>query len=160
MTEYFLGLIAFAFVGAVIISLTPTGNSKRYVRLLCGLCSVCCIAFPIFELVDINEGYIDEIINAFTTDDAIKNADEIYNDSLNSATVKNAEELLKNDIIKETSTKYGDIDVKINLGKTGDEFYIDNITVYLYGAGYFADPKKISEVCRERFGKECIVIYK
>ena len=50
--------------------------------------------------------------------------------------------------------------MKINLGKTGDEFYIDNITVYLYGAGYFADPKKISEVCRERFGKECIVIYK
>ena len=160
MIEYFLGLIVFAFVGAVIISLVPAGNSKRYVRLICGLCSVCCIAFPIFELVDINGGYIDEIISAFTTDDAIKNADEIYNNSLNSATVENAEDSLKNDIIKGTSIKYNDVDVKIKLEKNGDEFYIDGIIVYLYGSGYTADPKRIYDVCRDRLGRECTIIYK
>ena len=51
MSEYFLGLITFAFVGAIIFSLVPSGIGKRYVRLLCGLCSVGCIAFPIFDLI-------------------------------------------------------------------------------------------------------------
>ena len=63
MNEYFLGLIAFAFVGAIILSVVPEGMSKKYVRLLCGLCSICCIAFPIFELVG-SGGMLAENISA------------------------------------------------------------------------------------------------
>ena len=161
MTKYFLGLIVFAFVGAVIFSLVPEGTSKRYVRLLCGLCSIGCIAFPIFELINGEKIELDEITALFDTSVSIdENTVEIYKDSLNSATLKNAEEALKNDIIQAVSAKYDDIDVKILLNKSSDEIYIDKINVFIYPSGYSIDPDAVKKVCRGRLGKECNIIYK
>jgi hypothetical protein len=160
MTEYFLGLIAFAFFGAVIFSLAPDGISKRYIRLLCGLCSIGCIAFPIFNLIGDGEeiGNISELFEA--SFEVNENSVEIYNNSINNATVKNAEEELKNDIIKATSAKYNDIGVKIILAQNSDEFYIDRVVVYIYPSGYDLEPKRISEICRGKLGIACDIIYK
>ena len=160
MNEYFLGLIVFAFVGAIVLSLVPSGAGRGYVKLLCGLCSVCCIAFPIFELVELGGNEFDYIVNMFDSEEAIKNADEIYNKALNTATVENAENSLKNDIIKGVSAKYDDIDVKIILSEAGDEFYISDIVVYLYSGAYTVNPKSIREICVSKLGKECKIIYK
>lgn len=161
MTEYFLGLIVFAFVGSVILSLVPAGTSKRYVRLLCGLCSVGCIVFPIFELASGNSGDISDLVEIFEPYDEYDKASvEIYNSALNRATLNNAEEALKNDIIKELSAKYGDIDVKIDIKENNDGFYIDKVLVFIHPAGYSLDPDRIAEVCRKRLGKKCDIIYK
>lgn len=161
MTEYFLGLIVFAFVGAVIFSLAPQGASKGYVRLLCGLCSVGCIAFPVFELIaDGGENFF-EISELFETKEITsENSVEIYNDALNFATVKNAEASLKSDIIKELSAKYEDVDVKIELNDNSDEIYIKRIVVYIYPSGYASDPKKIKKLCQNKLGMSCDIVYK
>ena len=161
MTEYFLGLIAFAFVGAIIFSLVPDGKSKRYVRLLCGLCSIGCIAFPIFELMDSGGEKIESLSSLFTMSDKIdENCVEIYNNSINDATIKIAEENLKNAIIKGTSASLDDIDIKILVERNSDEFYIDRIIAYIYPSGYDLDPKKIDKICRNELGKECSIVYK
>ena len=161
MSEYFLGLITLAFVGAIIFSLAPSGTSKGYVRLLCGLCSVGCIAFPVFELISGGGGNLADLTALFEADVEVDSGIvEIYNNSLNNATLKNAEEALKNDIIKEISAKYDDADVKIELGKSGDEFYINKIFVYLYPAAYSADPRVIEDMCESRFEAECVIVYK
>ena len=161
MTEYFLGLIVFAFVGAIIFSLVPDGKSKRYVRLLCGLCSIGCIAFPIFELMDSGGEKIESLSSLFIMSDKIdENCVEIYNNSINDATIKIAEENLKNAIIKGTSASLDDIDIKILVERNSDEFYIDRIIAYIYPSGYDLDPKKIDKICRNELGKECSIIYK
>lgn len=163
MTEYFLGLIALAFFGAVIFSLVPDGISKRYVRLLCGFCSIGCIAFPIFNLIGSGEGMENlKNIEALFAPSAVidENSVEIYNNSINNATVKNAEESVKCDIIKATSASIDDIDVKIILGKNSDEFYINRVIVYVYPSGYSIEPKQVDKVCRERLGVGCDFIYK
>jgi hypothetical protein len=161
MKEYFLGLIVFAFVGAIMLSLAPDGKSKKYVRLLCGLCSIGCIAFPIFELVNNGGDEIKNISELFETAiEADEKSVEIYNDYVNYTTLKSTEEILKNDIIKGTLTKFDDIDIEISLGKNSGEFYIDEVTVYLYRSGYALDPKKIGEICQKRLGEECKIVYK
>ena len=58
MNEYFITVIAVAFVGGIVISLVPNGNTVKYVRLLCGLCVVCSIAFP---LVSFFGGEFDKV---------------------------------------------------------------------------------------------------
>ena len=161
MSEYFLGLITFAFVGAIIFSLVPSGIGKRYVRLLCGLCSVGCIAFPIFDLISGGSNDFSRISALFEPYNEIDSGIvEIYNYSLNEVTLKNAEESLKNDIIEEVSAKYDDIDVKIELCENGDDFYINKIFVYLYPSAYGLDPKKIENLCVSRFEAECVIVYK
>ena len=161
MKEYFLGLIVFAFVGAIMLSLAPDGKSKKYVRLLCGLCSIGCIAFPIFELVNSGGDEIKNISELFETAiEADEKSVEIYNDYVNYTTLKSTEEILKNNIIKGTLTKFDDIDIEISLGKNSGEFYIDEVVVYLYRSGYALDPKKIGEICQKRLGEECKIVYK
>ena len=161
MSEYFLGLIAFSFFGAVVFSLVPEGNSKRYVRLLCGLCSIGCIAFPIFNLFSDRDVELYEISALFEASTKIEeNVAEIYNSSLNEAAIENAEEILKNDIIQGTLAKYDDLDVKIFIEKNGDDFYIDRVSVFIYPSGYSIDPDKIINICKNSLGKECNIIYK
>ena len=162
MSEYFLGLILFAFVGSVIFSFVPPGASKRYVRLLCGLCSVGCIVFPLFELVvDTDKGYFKDLTQIFEASGELgENAVEIYNNSINNVTLENAEETLKNDIIKAFSIKYDAVEVAIVLDKNSDEFYIKRIMVYLYPSGYGADPQKIRDICKSTLGVTCDIIYK
>lgn len=161
MTEYFLGLIAFAFVGAIIFSLAPDGKSKKYVRLLCGLCSIGCIAFPIFELINSGGEEVEGIASLFEASGKIEeNSVEIYNNYLNYATVENAEKNLKDEVISRTSANTEDIDVKILISENSGEYYIDDVVVYLYRSGYDLDPKIIDEICQNRLSKGCTIIYK
>lgn len=161
MVEYFLGLIVFAFVGSVILSLVPAGTSKRYVRLLCGLCSVGCIAFPIFELAGDNNGDISGLVEIFEPYDELEGAaDEIYNNALNCVTLNNAEDMLEGDIIKELLAKPGDIDVRIDVKEKDNGFYIDKVLIFIYPSGYFLNPDKINSICQKRLGENCDIIYK
>lgn len=160
MTEYFLGLIIFAFVGSVIFSLVPSGIGKRYVRLLCGLCSIGCIAFPLLKLVggEVELDGISAIFEPISTIDC--NTVEIYKDSINNATIEIAEQSLKNDIIREASAKSDDIDVIISIGENSDKFYIDTVSVIIYPSGYHLNPDKIDAVCRDKLDKGAEFIYK
>ena len=161
MTEYFLGLIAFSFVGAAVFSLVPSGGAKRYVRLLFGLCAVGCIAFPLFEIANGLSGEINDLTALFEFNtDISDNSVEIYNNFLNEAGVKNAENSLKSELMKELSAKYDDIDVKISVGKNGEEFYIIGVTVFLYPSGYHLEPKRIKSFCENRLLAECSIVYK
>jgi hypothetical protein len=161
MAEYFLGLIAFAFFGSVILSLLPEGFSKKYARLLCGLCAIVCVAFPLFEVAGNIKNDFKDIASFFEPSAEIEqNAVEIYNNSINTATLKNVEESLKNDILKGNSVSADGVDVRIVLNNNGDEFYIKEVRAYIYPSGYALDPKKINEICKNKLGTECNIIYK
>ena len=161
MTKYFLGLIVIAFVGSAVMSLSPKGTSRAYLKLLCGLCSIGCIAIPLISAFGGGGFMIDEFISAFDGENASEDAMlEIYNSAIEGAAIENAEETLKNEIIKELSTKSDALDVKIITDKSGDDFYIKKITVTLYPSGYALDPRAISDICRSRLGAECDFVYK
>lgn len=160
MSGYFLGLIIFAFVGAIILSLVPAGASKKQVRFLCGLCSIGCIAFPLFQIAGDGIDF-DGISSIFEASSSIdENAVEIYKSYLNEATIKNVEETLKNDIIQGNSAKLDDIDVNIIVDKNSDEYYISEVVVYIYPSGYGIDPNKIEALCQERLGHKATIVYK
>ena len=161
MSEYFLGLIIFAFSGSVLLSLAPQGISKKYLRLLCGLCSVGCIVFPLFNFFGSGGIDAEELVAVFDVqDDVSENNVEIYNNSLNDASLKNAEETLKSSIIKELSVKYEDFDLEIVVNKSSEDFYIEKIRVLIYPSGYSVDPKKIGGICKRALDAPCEFIYR
>ena len=161
MSGYFLGLIIVSFVSAAVMSLTPQGVSKSYIRLLCGLCGVICVVLPVFSLFGDGEELAKSISDAFEVSGEIdENNVEIYNNSLNFAAVKNAEENLKSSIIAKKIAKYNDFDININIEEKSDGFYIDNIFVTLYPSGYSADPDEIEKICYSYFEVPVEFIYK
>ena len=56
MKEYFISIIAIALVGSLIISMLPSSSNAKYLRLICGLCAIGCIVFP---LINADEMMID-----------------------------------------------------------------------------------------------------
>lgn len=161
MREYFLGLIAFAFFGAVILSLAPSGTPRRYLRLLCGLCSIGCIALPIFDIAS-GEGVSAESFAAiFDADREIDGANvEIYNLAINSASVDNAELALKERISAELDSDYDAIDVEISLAESTAGAYIERIWIYIYPSGIALDPARIESTVGEVFDAPCEFVYR
>ena len=161
MREYFLGLIAFAFFGAVILSLAPSGSPRRYLRLLCGLCSIGCIALPIFDLAS-GEGISAESLTAiFAADREIDESSvEIYNSAINSASVENAELALRERISAELDSDYDAVDVKIALAESGDGAGVEKIWIYIYPSGIALDPARIEAVVGEVFCAPCEFVYR
>lgn len=159
MKEYFITVIAVALVGGVIISLVPRGASVKYVRLLCGLCTVGCIAFPVMSFVkgDFN---IDELTSLLDYESQEgEYYEEIYNSKINEAEIKNAEATLKSEIIKETSIGNDAFDIKIVTDKNSDEIFISNVEVTICSAGVSIDPRKIEACVYERLGCGCTFFY-
>jgi hypothetical protein len=120
-----------------------------------------CVAFPLFEVAGNIKNDFKDIASFFEPSAEIEqNAVEIYNNSINTAMLKNVEESLKNDILKGNSVSADGVDVRIILNNNGDEFYIKEVRAYIYPSGYALDPKKINEICKNKLGTECNIIYK
>ena len=159
MKEYFITIMAVALAGGMILSLMPRGSSARYVRLLCGLCTVGCVAFPIVGFFD---GELDRegILSIFDYEEREREYyEEIYNNNLNNSEIENAEKTLKSEIIKEFSAKNGDIDVRIITKEKSGEFFIENVEVTIYPSGLTLDPKRIEGYVQKRLGCPCEFFY-
>ena len=64
MKEYFISVIAISLVGSMIIALAPGCGLSKNIKLLCALCMVACIVFPLGTLFD-NSFNMADIEKAF-----------------------------------------------------------------------------------------------
>ncbi len=159
MKEYFITIMAVALVGGVILSLTPKGSSARYVRLLCGLCTVGCVAFPIVGFFD---GELDKegLLSVFDYEERDKEYyEEIYNNNLNKSEIENAENILKGEILEGVSAKNDDIDVRLVTEDNSGEISILKVEVTIYPSGLTIDPRRIENYVQDRLGCPCEFFY-
>ncbi len=159
MKEYFIGIMAVAFLGSTLLALAPSGFEK-HLRLLCGFCTVAAVLFPIVSFL--SDGiYIDgEWKELFVQDKfQTESYDEIYNDALVNAEGENAEEILKNDIIKELDLKNDSFDIRIVIDKIGDEYSISRTELIIYALGIAIDPHNVKNYIETRLECDCEVIY-
>ncbi len=159
MKEYFITVMAVALMGGVVISLVPEGKSVRYVRLLCGLCTVGCIAFPIADVV--GEGLDkDGILSIFDYEgEEQKYYEEIYNKNLDNAEIENAEITLKSEIIKELNAEKDEFDLKIITDIKSDEIYISSVQLVFYKNGLNLNPRTAEKIIFERLGCPTEIFY-
>ena len=159
MKEYFISVIAISLIGGMIVSLLPDGNSVKNVKLLCSLCVVACMVFP---LASFFSGTVekDGIVDMFEIGDGEADIyDEIYNDSLNQYELINAEKSLKQEIIQRFSASYDAFDLKIITDKNNDVIYIATVDVHIYNSGLSISPRAIEKYVYDRLGCECNFIY-
>jgi len=155
MREYLISITALALVGAIVISMIPFGGSARYLKLLCALCTIGCIVFPLSSFVsaEINKDDLVELMTAESIDKEYY--DEIYNKSINDQQIKSAEYILKNDIIKRFSADALDFDVNVILEEKSDEILISLVRITIYPEGVTLNIRAIEKYVFEKLGCDC-----
>ena len=159
MKEYFVSVIAVSLVGSMLVSLAPNGESFKNIKVLCALCTVACIVFPLVSLF--NDGVsAEDVKKAFDIErNEEQKYDEIYNCSLEGYGVLNAESTLKNEIIQTLKINENAFDVRIVLGEENGVIYISLVRFYLYSGGLTVDPRSLETYVLDRLGCGCEFVY-
>lgn len=160
MKEYFTAIIAVVALGSLVISLAPSSNYSKQLRLLCGLCSVGCVIFPILSLAVDFDAQSQEFSALFEYRGGEKQYyDEIYNSTVDFADIKNAEKSLKSKIIKELGINNDNFDVRVYVKNNSVEKYIEKVELVIYPEGVEIDPHAVKKYLGELFGCEIDVVY-
>ncbi len=160
MKGYFTGIILVVLLSSAVLSITPSDGSKKYIRLVCGLCTVGCMLIPAAQAFGSLWMSEEDIISKFEySETAERDYAEIYNKNLNSTEIKNAEASLKRLIIEELSLNYADFDIAINAEIKSDEFYISSVTLKIYPSGVNIEPSRVTEYISEKLDCPAEVYY-
>ena len=159
MKEYFITLITVSLVGGMIVTLLPDGNTSKHVKLLCSLCVVACIIFPISSFFG---DFFDKesVVGIFRyEEDESYNYDEIYNNSLTEYELINAQVSLKQEIIQGIGVSDDAFDLKIITDENNGVICISSVTVRIYGSGLTVNPREVEKYVSERLGCPCEFVY-
>lgn len=159
MKEYFISVIVVSLVGSMVVSMASGNSAAKHLKLLCGLCTVACIVFPLTAAFGVSFDK-EDVVQLFACETNEKEYyDEIYNLSLNKSEIKNAENILKGDIVKELSLSKDDFDVNIIAEENNGEFYISTVRINIYTSGISINPRYIEQYILNRLGCGCEFVY-
>ena len=159
MKEYFISIMAVSLVGSVIIAMVSGNSTSKYLKLLCGLCMVGCIVFPLTSVANWSLDS-ENILKKFDYENGQeKYYDEIYNSSLGKFEIINAEISLKSEILKELSASNDDFDLNIITNQNADGFYISSVVIKVHSSGIDIDPRRIEKYVLKRLNCPCEIVY-
>ena len=159
MKEYFLAILAVAVIGGIIISLSPDGNSAKYIKLLCGLCTVGCIIIPIVSYAAEGDYSYEQWKGVFVQEQYVGEYDEIYNNAFENVENTNADILLKNKIIQALRVEKDDFDIHICLDNKSDGKSIEKVEVKIYSSGIDIDPRSLENYVYSLLKCQCVIYY-
>lgn len=157
MKEYLSLLISVALFGGVIGMLSPEGDLKKYLRLLCSLCLLCAMLAPIFS--EWRGGNLSLDFLWESEEGESIDYDEIYNQSLQSGNRENAEKIVKNRLLAEFDLPYDSLDVRVLFSLENDIYRAEKVELILHPQAIFADPKEMIALVNEVWECPCVVIY-
>ena len=157
MREYLMTLIAVSLFSGIVGMISPEGDLKKYVRLLCTLCLLCAMIGPVLTL------FAD---SAFSAEDWLEevekeeiNYEEIYNNALISGEEAQAAETIQNSILQTFSLPSGSLEVSVKSKSKNDTDSPLDVTVILRDEAIFADPKKILAHIEKMGDGRCVIVY-
>ncbi len=158
MEGYLMTLIAVALMSGIVGMISPEGDVKKYVRLLCLLCLLCAMIGPALSALTNSEFSVDSLFGETETEEPI-NYDEIYNNALIAGGEKQAEEAIKLSIIKEFDLPSDSLWITVQSKSKNDTNSLIEVTVTLGGKAIFADPQKIIQQVESMIDCRCIIVY-
>ena len=157
MREYLMTLIAVSLFSGIVGMISPEGDLKKYVRLLCTLCLLCAMIGPVLTF------FAD---SAFSAEDWLEevekeeiNYEEIYNNALISGEEAQAAETIQNSILQTFSLPSGSLEVSVKSKSKNDTDSPLDVTVILRDEAIFADPKKILAHIEKMGDCRCVIVY-
>ena len=159
MIEY-LYSVALTCIAAAVIQTAGKSVSKKYIDIICSLCVICAVVFPVIKAVsDIDANSVPDFLNDISYEYETENSVEIYNSYLHFVSVEDAETLLCEELSKKLGTNLGEIEIDLVTDRSEDKPYITDVVVCIHGGAVNADPEIIKEYVGEKTGVNCRIIY-
>lgn len=156
MRTYLSALFGVCLVSAIIKVISPEGATKKYIEMLCSLCVISAVIFPMGRQISEDYGIGDLIPDIEYESESY---DEIYNQYLLDQNIKNACEVLRTELCERLGTDSSEIEVKISTEDIDGEIKVRSVSVILGVGAITADPDEIKEYIYERTECECEIIY-
>ena len=158
MKEYLMTLISVSLLSGIMGMISPEGDLKKYVRLLCTLCVFCAMISPAFSLWQGMGSSGEEILGELIDKEDV-NYDEIYKDSLLSFGEVQAEETIKSNILERFLLSEDSIDVEVKSQSENDIEEWIAVTVLLRDEAIFTDPREILSLVESMVSCSCVIVY-
>ncbi len=157
MKEYLMTLTAVSLWSGLVGMISPEGDMKKYVRLLCTLCFLCIMVQPLIPLLSEDRDPLGELISAGEGNG--EQYEEIYENTLLSGGRSYAESVIEAQLESAFSLPSKSLTVRATVKTEGDTTELTEITVLLRDAAVFADPKEITDYVNQSFHCPCTVVY-
>ncbi len=157
MKEYLVTLTAVSLWSSLIGMISPEGDMKKYIRLLCTLCFLCIMAQPLIPLLSEERDFFGEIIQR--GEESGEQYEQIYESTLLSGGQSYAESVIEAQLVQRFSLPAEALTVRTTLNTEGETVILAQITVLLRDEAIFADPREITDYVNESFQCPCTVVY-
>ena len=158
MKEYLMTLISVALLSGTVGMLSPEGEMKRYVRLLCSLCLLCAMVGPALSLLGDSDFSMDGLLSDREEIDRL-DYDEIYHNSLILGGEKQAADTICAALLQRFELSEGAMEVSVRSPLKNDTDSPVSVTVLLRDEAIFVDPKEILSYVRELGDFQCTIVY-
>lgn len=134
------------------------GGIKRALDLFLSLCIVCAVLSPLSSMIsrareEINGGTLDLSFPEVDVD-----ADRALLDSLAWGAKSDIERLLRGYLCEELELSEDCLEVEAEVTANAEGVILKRVTVRLYGAGAWADPRKIVAIVARYTDAECVIV--
>ena len=157
MREYLMTLIAVSLFSGIVGMISPEGDLKKYVRLLCTLCLLCAMIGPILSLFTDSDFFLGDWAEE-GEEDAI-DYEEIYNNALVSGGERQAEEVIHNSIVQTFSLPSDSLEISVKTKSKNESESMADVTVILHDGAIFADPQEILTHIGKMGDFRCVIVY-
>jgi len=158
MRGYVTALLAVALLGAVIGMVSPEGDLKKYVRLLCGLCLLATLASPVMGVIEaLSDG---ELLGGALGDGGEQSEDyeAVFEAALRSGSATVAADALTAELAKRFDLPDGSVSAAVIL-EQGEACRVRSVRVTLFPEAIFADPTEIIAYVNDTLGCPCEIVY-
>lgn len=157
MKDYILSVITVAALGCIANGVCPEGEGqglKKAVSFIMSLLLIVTVGKQIISFVSAFDG--DELSDIILSSESL-GYNEVWSSTVKNITATDAEKA----VAELTSERFGleedCFSVKCEISEKENAYVIDRVTVELFGAGMFTNPRKIELFLSEYLGCECDV---
>lgn len=158
MQNYLNTLLSVSLLGGMLSMLSPGGDLKKYLRLICSLCLLCAMVSPIFSVLAEGELSLDGLWEQIESSESL-DYDEIYNQSLQNGNRESAKNIVKERILSEFDLSDDAIDVEAVFDIKNEKYSLAEIRVILHPKAIFVDPTVLCKWVNETYSCPCVAVY-
>lgn len=145
MKEYILSMVAVCIICIIVKEIFPDENSlKGHINLVCGLCILCVMIYPVCNLIRfVSEFDFSSIVTPDTEYGEKYEYESVFDNYLCNMQLESIKSEIKN-CLKDTCGLHDeDMEIYLYTENENGKLYIKRVTVSLFGRGVFCDSNKI-----------------
>lgn len=150
MKEYVLSMVVVCIICIIVKEISPDSNTiKGHINLVCGLCIICVLAYPVCSLVQsISNFDFSSVVTPDRENDKNDEYESIFNNYLCNMQIESIKSEIQQRVANTCNLRNEDVVIYLYTENENGKLCIKRVTVCLFGHAIWADSNKIKETVK------------